>query len=276
MKRLREFAVCLLCGAMLGAMLARPEDSLRAAVDALSTYAEKVLPALMPQLFLMLLLSSRVPPSGATLVPMAWLCGSPGGARLAAREGMGKQYAMRLCAMTGTMSPGFFLGTLGALTKNQRAAQGMLICHLLSALLTGLFFRGKAEERAALPSPMSLSDAAGETARAMLSVAVLMTLGSILASLAEILLPLPNGLLTALAAMIEVTSGGVRLSILDSPFKMPLLCAACSFGGLSVILQTAVYWRRVGLSVPRIALIRLTHATLAFLLCFLLSGVLKL
>lgn len=273
---MREGAACLVCGALLGAMLACPQTSLSAAVAALDAFASRVLPALMPQLFLMLLLSSRVPSRGAAIVPMAWLCGSPGGARLVSCMEIGAPYAKRLCAATGTLSPGFFLGTLGALTGNQAAARGMLLCHLLSAALTALCFRGKPRGAPPPPAPLSLGDAALQTARAMLSVGVLMTLGGVTSALAETLLPLPPGALTALACCLEVTSGAARLSLHASPLLYPLLCAACSFGGLSVILQTAVYYREQGLSVGAVIGIRLLHAVIAFLLCFLFFRVVKL
>ena len=277
MKRMRDIAACLTGGALLGAMLARPETGLHAALGALNAFATKVLPALMPQLFLMLMLSSRVAARGAFIVPMAWLCGSPGGAKLVSRMAANPRYTGKLCAMTGTMSPGFFLGTIGALTGDQRAARGALICHLLSAALTGILFGGKHDRKTPLSQvPMSISDAASDTARAMLSVCVMMTVGAVASSLAQCLLPLPSGIMTALSCLIEVTGGVIRLSSVDSPLKYPLLCAACSFSGLSIIFQTAVYYRKTGMTILRMIGIRLIHGVIAFLLSFLLFCVFKL
>ncbi len=269
MKKIREGAACLAGGALLGAMLALPGISLTAAVAALEAFAAKVLPALAPQLFLMLLLSSRVPARGVAIVPMAWLCGSPGGARLVARPGTDAAAARRLCAATGTLSPSFFLGALGALTGDQAAARVMFACHIASAALAALPFRGGTARAPLAPAPLSLAGATDKTARAMLSVCALMMLGTVASALAGAILPLSDGALTALACAIEVTGGVLRLANTASPFKYPLLCAACSFGGLSVILQTAICYREIGVSVGEIIGIRLMHAAIAFSLCFL-------
>ena len=105
---------------------------------------------------------------------------------------------------------------------------------------------------------------------ALLSVAGCMTLGSVAAAMGACALPrLPAGAAVAFRCALEVTGGVHALAETALPLRVPLICAAVSFGGLSILLQNAAYWRACGVSLGRLALLRLLHAAIAFCLCLL-------
>ena len=82
---------------------------------------------------------------------------------------------------------------------------------------------------------------------------------------------LPDAFAAALQCMLEVTAGTQALIALRPPYLLPLLCAACSFSGLSILLQNAVCWRESGLTLAYLVPIRLVHAVLSGILCLLLT-----
>ena len=45
--------------------------------------------------------------------------------------------------------------------------------------------------------------------------------------------------------------------------EIELLCAACSFGGLSLLMQNAAFWQESGVRIGQLFLLRLLHGLLA-------------
>ena len=77
------------------------------------------------------------------------------------------------------------------------------------------------------------------------------------------------GGLAGLQCLLEVTCG-VRSIVSLSPALAPAyICAACSFGGLSLLLQNAAFWQESGLTLIQLAMLRLIHALCAFAACLL-------
>lgn len=261
-----------LFGALCGAMLAFPQQAAQAALDALTLWARSVAPVLFPFMLCAVMISSRIRAGGAQLTALAWLCGSPGGARLITPLAPQGARALRCAAMTGTMSPLFLVGTVGAWLQSGAAGWRVLGCHLGGAWLAGLCF-GRGKEPPAAPAPVPLGRAMTDCATALLSVAGCMALGSVAAAMGACALPrLPAGAAVALRCALEVTGGVHALAETALPLRVPLICAAVSFGGLSILLQNAAYWRTCGVSLGRLALLRLLHAAIAFCLCLLAEG----
>ncbi len=256
-------------GALAGAMLAYPGEAAEAAWEAFRLWARSVAPVLGPFMACMLMVSSRLSRGWRYKVALGWLSGSPGGARLMQEEGLRGKAALAGAAMTGTMSPMFFLGTLSAWLGNGKRAGIMLACHIFGALLTGLCFAGKTGKRKDTPPvPLSLGKALRESALALLTVALCMTLGAVAARMARCAFPLlPQEGAAALQCALEVTAGVRALIALAPPLTGPLVCAACSFGGLSLLLQNMAFWQDSGVTFKQLFLIRLTHAALSWALC---------
>ena len=256
-------------GCLAGAMIAYPGAAAEAALDALGLFARAVAPVLGPFMACMLMVCSRVKGGAGLRVPLGWLSGSPGGARLCLEAGVTGKFALRLAAMTGTMSPMFFLGTVSAWLNDAKAGLVIFLCHVAGAFLTGLFIpKGGAEARAAASAPMPLGAALRESALALCTVALCMMLGSTAARLALCAFPsLPREASAALQCALEVTAGVKRLIALPLPHREAAVCAACSAGGLSLLMQNAAFWQDGGVAPRQLLLLRLLHALLSYLLC---------
>ena len=261
-------------GALAGAMLIFPLEAAEAARRGLGLWAAGVAPVLGPFMACMLMVSSRLGSGLWPRVLMGWLCGSPGGAKLMQPASPRGRTALRCAALTGTMSPMFFLGTIGGWLGSP--AQGMLLlsCHVLGAWLLGLCVPADMHGSAAA-APLSLAAALGQTAAALALVALCMMLGCVSARMAACALPgLPEAARTALQCALEVTSGVRALIQGHPPLLLPAVCAACSFGGLSLLLQNAACWRESGVGAGTLLLLRAAHALIAFSLCLLLTRML--
>ena len=257
-------------GVLAGAMLAFPGEAAEAAWRGLGLWARAVAPVLGPFMACMLMLTSRINGGTALRTALGWLCGSPGGARL--MQGMGLQgpAALRCAAMTGTMSPMFFLGTVSGWLENPATGRVILCCHILGAFLIGLCI-AKGEKQASPPVlPMPLGTALRESALALLTVGLCMMLGCVAAQMAACAFPrLPAWGAAALQCALEVTAGVKALIALHTPYTAPLICAACSFGGLSILLQNAAFWQESGVTLGQLFLLRLLHAVLSGCLCWI-------
>ena len=257
-------------GALAGAMMAYPGEAAKAAGEALSLWTRAVVPVLGPFMVCMLMVSGRMKGGMALKIVMGWLCGSPGGARLMREMNMQGRGALRAAAMTGTMSPMFFIGTAGGWLGDSRLGWVIFICHILGALMIGLCIRCPEKPFAPSAAPMPLGTALRESALALLTVALCMMLGCIAARMAACVFPvLSKEAQTALQCALEVTAGVKAILGLNMPFPAPLICAACSFGGLSLLLQNAAFWQDSGVTVWQLALLRTLHGLLSGALCYI-------
>lgn len=256
-------------GVLAGAMLAFPGEAASAAAQGLKLWARAVVPVLGPFMACMLMLTSRAGGGVWLKTALGWLCGSPGGARLMQGGGLSGSAALRCAAMTGTMSPMFFLGTVSAWMQSPAAGRLILVCHIVGALLIGLCIPAREPAAPGRPAPVSLSFALRESALALLTVALCMMLGCIAARMAACAFPrLPAAFRAAAQCMLEVTAGVKALLALDTPVKAPLVCAACSFGGLSLLLQNAAFWQDSGVKAGQLLVLRIFHGLLSGCLCW--------
>lgn len=255
-------------GVLAGAMMVFPGAAAEAAMEALTLWARAVAPVLGPFMVCMLMVSSHLNGSIALRTAMGWLCGSPGGARLMREAGLRGRGAMRAAAMTGTMSPMFFVGTVGGWLGDRRLGWMILACHILGAIAIGLCIRRPEKTDAPPAAPLPLGTALRESALALLTVAMCMMLGSVAARMAICAFPaLPMEARAGLQCALEVTAGVKAIFSLNTPCAAPLICAACSFGGLSLLLQNAAFWQDSGVTLGQLALLRGLHAILSGALC---------
>ncbi len=260
-------------GMLAGAMIVYPSEAAAAAAEGLALWARAVVPVLGPFLVCMLMLSSRIGGGMGLKTLLGWLCGSPGGARLMRECGLEGKSALRAAAMTGTMSPMFFLGTVSGWLGDAAAGRLILLCHIAGALILGLCIPCENKGAVQPARPLPLHQALRDGGSALLTVALCMMLGCAAARMAACAFPrLPILASAALQCTLEVTGGVQALIRAGSPHPVSLVCAACSFGGFSVMLQNAVFWQESGVSMMHLFLLRIGHALLSFVLCFALTG----
>ena len=263
------------------------EAAMQAARTAAQVFASGVLPALFPMMVLGRL--APMPRRGwlwQTAV-FSFLSGSPASAqRAGALQDAGavpaKAWENLLC-LTGVMSPMFFVGTMAQWTGNAANAWRMLGVHWAGAAIASLLWwlipPGPASKAAPVPQAQrcTLPRAIEQSCRALLSVCGAMMLFAIASAVVQ------KGLgaafprwtqahgkeLAILWALLEI--GGGAKAVIDA-FPAPpwaLLCALCSFGGVSILLQNLLF---VGEKIrpARLAAMRLLHGAVSFVLFSLL------
>lgn len=265
------------------------------------TFVASVLPALFPMMILGGLMHPGRHRTGKSifLVLFGFCAGSPASARQTAllhtRCSMPRGHLMPLLCMCGVMSPMFFIGSLGARIGRQ-AGWVMLLAHWLSALATGavctVYYRCKQrvplQTASRSPSgdpppdpsqnnrfPLVLPEAITGAAQALLSVFGAMTafgvLAALLKGLAELLFPVwaethPEQI-AFLWALLEV--GGGSFALLEHAPPLWVLCALCSFGGLSIWMQNLLFLREMN-NPMELLVWRGLHGVLGGLCCFVL------
>lgn len=291
---------------LAGMLLVFSREVMEAAQKAAHIYVTAVLPALFPMMVLGGLAgrsSGQQRGRGLFLVLFGFCAGSPASARQAALlhecSPFGSAQLKPLLCMGGVMSPMFFTGSLAS-RLGSKAGFIMLLAHWAGALGTGALCRlwlarprhakshhpappqaGQPPAAQITPSPkpqqqpvtgllaQSISSAAG----ALLSVLGAMMLFSILAALPHALLrrfcpALTEAARPALAlvqGLLEVGSG--CFALLESGAPPWLLCALCSFGGLSIWLQNLLFLGKM-ISPAELLCWRTLHGGISGVFCY--------
>lgn len=238
----------------------------------------------------------RVAPIASYPLLMSFLSGYPVGARVLAdlfEKGLiSQEDAARAASFTSTSGSMFVLGSVGAvILKDVGAGIVILVAHYLGALLNGFLYRGKKGKRAVclLPplgaSPDSLlSEAMYESVLSLAMVGGFIALGNLFGDMAADLLSKVglggifsggNVLGGFVYGVFEVTRACVEFSSLDIArvWKAALACAAVSFGGVSVLLQSMAFLGKTGLKQRKILLMKSTQVVLSFGLCLGLGAI---
>lgn len=267
--------------------------------DALRLCGASVVPALFPFLVVTGLLMSlgfgawaspwlsplmtgvyRLPGAAGSALLLGFLGGYPVGARTAAdlyRLGqLTKDEAERLLTFCNNANPAFLLGALGAgVFHSARAGLWLWLIHLLSALLTGLCFRGQSGARHAPPTLSNAQaaffpafvEAVGNAASAMLRVCAFVAFFSVMAR------PLKswnNPAAAPLVGLLELFSLTPMLTPDSYGFILASVCAG--WGGLSALAQTAAVLENTGLSVRPCLRGKAVQAVFAGLLAAVAAG----
>ena len=273
--RWRLLACLGLCGVLLW-MLA-DAAAVRASVEeALDLCARSVVPALFPFLVVTSALLSlgfgelaapwlaglmeplyRVPGAGSAALVLGLVGGYPIGASTAAQlcraRLVSREEGERLLTFCNNSNPVFLISVLGVgVFGSVRTGIWLWLIHLLSALLTGLLFRGRARpaRRRQLTRPPAfravsapLVEAVAASLRGMASVCAFVVFFYVLA---RPLAALGGRAGAALVGLTELFS----LTPLLTPDRFGFILASgmAGWGGLSVLCQTAAVLEGSGLS----------------------------
>ena len=300
MKRRRGAVLLAICGVFFW-FLAGAGHVRQAAAEALSLCANSILPSLFPFLVLSGLLLSlgfgelvsphlagfmtplfRLPGSASTALILGLAGGYPIGAAAAGqlyREGLlTRDEAERLLGFCNNANPVFLVSVLGSgVFQSVRVGVWLWLIHILSALLTGLFFRDGKESPGAkwvareTPSrtvsfPAALVGAVKGGLSGVLSVCAFVVFFYVLSS------PLAKSGGTWGALLVGLTEL-FSLTPLISPDALGfVLASGCAgWGGLSVLCQTAAVLEESGLGLRNClagkALQGILAAVLALVLC---------
>ena len=224
-----------------------------------------------------------LPPEAAPALVLGLIGGYPVGAATACAllsEGvLSREAAERVNRFCNCASPGFCIGLVGLGVFGSAQAGAMLYgIHILSALLTGLFFartplsaapqRIHNRSRSSFPSIFCAS--IQQAASTALTVTAFLTMFSILLRLlSPVFALLPYG--NVLDGMIELTNGLDELTVLRRA-RLTLASFLLGFGGLAVQFQVRALAEAHDLPVRGLFAAKLLHGTLAAVLtAFLFS-----
>lgn len=263
-------------------MILAPQQMIDSARYALRLCAELIIPSLFPFFVVSGLLNrlgfsarlagrlSRpaarlygISGAGATALFMGLIGGYPLGAAYIAdmrRQGLiSAEEGERLMGFCNNSGPAFLIGSIGAgVFGSARLGLGLYIIHILSALITGLFFRGGGRYKAQMPHlPESrgsaLIDTVRQAAQSILSVCGfivcfcviigLMDAGGFFSLFAGRLASLTGLELHAaralLSGVLELGSGiGAMRGLSPSPVNLAIAAGIVGWGGVSVHFQT--------------------------------------
>ena len=231
--------------------LALPEVCVCSARSALQIWSMDVVPSLFPYMVICRLISFRLRQQGVSasfVVPLLGLLGgSPAGAAaLAGYAGsISKGEMHTLCALTGTISPMFFLGVLSRWLGDSHLGQLLLIAHWSGSSICCacvFLFEQKFDEESPIIETHQLSgnaDFLRQSIDAILMVGGNIVLFSVIAGLISSLSFIPADVNAAVHAMMEVAGGIHELAALAlRPIQRACILAAVSgFGGLSILFQ---------------------------------------
>ncbi|MEG2450288.1 MAG: hypothetical protein RSB09_00995 [Clostridia bacterium] len=235
------------------------------------------------------------PPEGAYVFFLATLSGYPTGAAMIAdlydSKKVSTKQARSIFSYSSTSGPIFMLGTVGSAIFNDfRVGIIVLVSHYLASILNGLIFRLRKKDVNApqtfappLDSGDVLQDCISKSTLAMLSVGGYIVLAGMLIDTlsligldATIMSHFPaetaQSILSFLYGMIEMTRGSLACAKIENLQLATAICAFCvTFGGLSVLFQSATFMSRCKVKFYEILLMKTTQATIAFILAFLIG-----
>ena len=284
---------CLCLGGLLVWFLADAGAVRDSVAEALALCARSVVPSLFPFLVASSALLAlgfgelaapwlaglmeplfRVPGAGSAALVLGLVGGYPIGAKTAAdlyRENLvSREEAERLLAFCNNSNPVFLISVLGGVW--------LWLIHVLSALLTGLVFRGsgKSASRQELtrhPPFQAVSFAEAFTGAVRSSLAGILSVCAFVVFfyvLAQPLTAMGGRLGAVLVAALELFSLTPLLTA--DAFGFLLAAAAAGWGGLSVLCQTLAVLEGSGLRLRNCFLGKVVQSAFSLLLAALLVG----
>lgn len=222
---------------------------------------------------------------------MSVLSGYPTGAKITVEllksGAISKQEAITSSILSSTSSLSFFLGTIGGMIGSFSAFI-MLICHYLSVFITTFLFKSKTAVKTQKHFAINKVDNIiyNSIYGSVVSVLVLggiITFYYVLIEMAfdlKILAPFDklftiifgDGALSKafLTGIFESIKGIKLISLCSSPLVLPLIGFVITFGGFSVITQTAIYLKEAKIKIAPFVLIKLLQAIICFILLYLI------
>lgn len=259
---------------VLLSLIVFPQHTSGAAASALRIWGLDVVPSLFPYMVLCRLLSSRLREHDVPAAPVAMLLGllggSPSGASVIAAYGscLSRRVLLALCALTGTISPMFTLGTVQAWTQNTVLCRLLLLCHLLGAACAGgvVFWACKDESPAVSASaPSAPVNPMAQSIDAILHVGGCIICYSVLASLLRLLPMLSDSTGAVVHGLLEVSGGVHALCTAAIPEKLRAvsLSVLCGFSGFSILSQNHAFLAPLGVRMTQLIAFALLRAFFA-------------
>ncbi len=307
----KNLSVLLIIG-LIALFIINSDVYIKTTYKGILLWATTVVPSLLPFFFLTALLTksgcvTKIAKSGKVsrflynaqgislyIRLMSILSGYPVGAKIISdlyKSGaISREQAEKYCTFTSTSGPLFIVGAVAiGMYGNKTYGYVMLLSHILSSMLVGVFFR-KLPDNGPIAPLFNDKDYDAILYEAIYSavisvlivggfVAVFYTFSEMAENL-KLLLPLQKflslfldeGLAKGTAAgLIECTKGAMMLSTYSKgELSCALSSAIISFGGLSVWFQSLAYLQKAGVRIWIFATSKILHTVICFLICYIL------
>lgn len=266
----------LICFLLAGMILCFPGTTISASQSALSIWARDIVPSLFPYMVLCKMTAQRLRSARFPAAPLAALLGcmggSPSGAAMlsVSSGGMAQSQLYALCALTGTISPMFFVGTLHAWGVAQKTCLCLLAAHGLGALSAFVCVRRLSPVREKVAARETPEKANGnpitDSVFSVLGVGGCIVFFSVAAACIRILFPFfPETGCAYLQSMLEI-AGGMRLLIQTSSASFARdvsMAVLTGFGGLSILTQNHLFLQVCGVTQGRLLCLALFRALMS-------------
>ena len=217
----------------------------------------------------------KISQSGTRAYVLGGLSGFPIGARATAelyrsRE-ICKSEANRLLALSTTPSPAFVLGAVGhGMLKSERGGPLLLGALIMSQLILGVTLGafGSKNDNSPVISKQKFDFIASVRSAGISCVAIsaFVAFFRCAVGVLSILIPYPvfTSVITTLAEVTGAVSSFASATYFSTPLKYGLISFSLGFGGLSVLMQSAIFLKDTDLSVGRFFLLKLLNGLIAF------------
>lgn len=311
-EKTKNNGIFLLAALFAGAMICFPGVTTNGAKSAIIIWINSIVPMLLPFFIFSDFVKNteaihNISPRIYPLV-IAILSGYPMGAKTTAdfvgQKVLGRDEGCRVLAYAMVTGPAFLTGTIGIFLDSQRASIVVLIAHYISALLNGIIWSqswscqtggvcttGRRSSAADAHEAARLHTAGGAMRTSELFSASILSglraMGIILAYLMLFMIGMnlldqvgfrqliENEMMASfIKGLLEMTAGASMVGACNAPMVLKIFCVAVlvSFGGLSVIGQSASMTAGSGISAMDIFKRKVTHGILAGLIAFPLAN----
>ncbi len=275
------------------AMVVFPDITEAGSKTAIIIWANSIVPVLLPFFIFSDFIKrtgdlKKLPPRIYPFV-MAFLSGYPMGAKVVGdyikEERLSLQEGKWVLSYSMVTGPAFMLFTVGEFIGSSKAAVLVAISHYAGGLANGLLYIGKKEKtprsrkEAFIPKGDYLENftyaiVGGFKAMAIiLAYLIIFTIGINLLDKAGLFDAISNETLCAcIKSFFEMTIGINQMGMCDIgiKFKTVLASMMVSFGGMSIVGQSASMARKTGIGIKDIFLMKLTHGMLAAIVAVIL------
>ena len=245
---------------MILLILRFPDMAISASRTAITVWGRDVVPSLFPYMVLCKTTASRLSAGRLPVVPLTvalgWLGGSPSGAAmLSASAGrLERRQLHALSALTGTISPMFFLGTMRTWGLDGGNCLRLLLAHWMGAAFACLCVWHFSWINDAPDMPQTAKRTENpivDSVQAVMGVGGCIVFFSVLASCIGVCLPfLSEEGVAGLHALLEI-AGGLRAWLNLRPLSLgKLVCVAAltGFGGFSILAQNRLFLQPCGIT----------------------------
>lgn len=191
-----------------------------------------------------------------------------------------KEEANHLITFTHFSNPSFVITTIGILLlNNKKLGYYILICHIISNIIIGIFFRNKKiskkeikinEEYSNKKFIKILTNSIKNSFITLVNILGIITFFLMIITILKNIIHTDNIFFKLITSTIELTNGIKIITDLTIPLKLKcsLIGSLLSFGGISIHFQVKSIIEGTSISYKKFLIARIIHSILCFILVY--------